>query len=232
MRALPLTLAACTGPAVDGLSPSNPADDDGVARAELQLSLPLSEPERFGSVLGVDHDPEVQEDGIGQLVCLDYAERSFPHCYDEHLGTDYVLQGGFDAMDAGSSPIVAAAPGVVVFADDGHYDRCHGDLSSGGNDCDGYEMNANEVTLLHESGHTTRYLHMKKDSVAVEEGDEVDRGDLLGLVGSSGNSFTPHLHLQVHDADEVVVDPYAGQLSQAETYWCDQGDADDLPGGC
>lgn len=227
-----LLLPACAGAAGDtgvhALSPTTPADEPPGPR----LALPLAEPERFDTVVGVDHDPEVQGSGLDQLRCWDYAERGFPHCYDEHDGSDYILRGGFDAMDAGSSPVIAAAAGRVSLAVDGNYDRCHGDLSTGENDCDGHEMAANLVELTHEDGWVTRYLHLARDSVAVAEGDEVSQGQHLGLVGSSGNSFTPHLHLEVWDEEGVVVDPYAGPASQSWSLWCDQGDEDDLPGGC
>lgn len=39
--------------------------------------------------------------------------------------------------------------------------------------------------------------HLKKDSVLVKEGDEVEEGVKLAEVGNSGSSIQPHLHLQV-----------------------------------
>ena len=238
MRPCPafLLLAACAGsPTQD---PAPPAADtaqdtgDGVLRAPLSFPIPLLDPERFSMTVGVDHDPVVQDAGIDQLFCADYLGRAFPHCYDEHDGSDFILQGGFNSMDEGSTPILAAAPGLVVYAEDGNSDHCHGDLGSGSNTCDGYDMVANAVILEHEGGWRTLYWHMMKGSVAVALGDEVQTGDQLGIVGSSGNSYTPHLHFELQDADEVVIDPFAGPESQPETWWCDQGDGDELPGGC
>ena len=206
------------------------AVDDEVARAELQLALPLPEAERFYMVIGVDHDPDVYEDAE-TVNCKDYLERSFPHCYDEHHGSDYILVGDWEAMDAGSATIVAAAAGTVVEVVDGNYDRCHGSFS-GGTDCDGYPQVANKVAIRHANGQVTWYYHLKKDSIVVQVDQQVAAGEQLGLVGSSGNSAAPHLHLELQDADGTVVDPFAGPLSQEETYWCDQGDPDGLPGGC
>jgi murein DD-endopeptidase MepM/ murein hydrolase activator NlpD len=49
------------------------------------------------------------------------------------------------------------------------------------------------------------YGHLAPGSVQVEVGQQVNRGDVLGLVGSSGNSTAPHLHFQVMDnADPLV----------------------------
>jgi murein DD-endopeptidase MepM/ murein hydrolase activator NlpD len=88
--------------------------------------------------------------------------------------------------------------------------------------CDGHPIVANFVDLLHVDGRTTRYLHLKQDSVAVEIGDEVPCGAFLGLVGSSGRSSMPHLHFQVEAIDGAVIDPYAGARSQPESLWIEQ----------
>lgn len=201
--------------------------DDGV-----KYGFPLLEPGDFYQTVGVDHDPDVYPEGIQSVICTNYDGRGFPWCYDEHKGSDYLLADGFDAMDAGSSEVVAAADGVVVDTDDGHYDRCH----SGSNfevTCDGHEMKPNYVILEHEDGNQTRYLHLLSGSVVVQPGDEVFCGDYLGLVGSSGYSAVPHLHFQLESPDGTHIDPYAGPCSQETSYWSDQGPSDGFPGpGC
>jgi murein DD-endopeptidase MepM/ murein hydrolase activator NlpD len=205
---------------------------DGVARGALSFGFPLATRATMDPpVIGFDHDPEVHE-GIYQAYCTDYMGRGFPHCYDEHDGSDFMLDGGFEAMDAGSETIVAAAPGTVLDTDDGHYDRCHADLGSQDVDCDGHPMQANYVILEHEGGWRTLYWHMKTDSVAVQPGQQVERGAALGLVGSSGYSSAPHLHFELQGPDGEAIDPYAGEHSQPETWWCEQGDPDDFPGDC
>jgi len=212
---------ACTSPVED-------LDSDGVPRAALQLALPLAEPEMFTDTVGVDHDPAVYT-GAERLICTAYDGRNFPACYDEHDGSDYLLDGGFDTMDAGSTSVIAAAAGVVVSVEDGHYDRCHGTLG-GDVDCDGHEGIANHVILEHPGGELSRYWHLMKGSVAVEVGQPIACGEHLGLVGSSGNSSTPHLHFELEQAG-VAVDPYAGEHSQPETWWIEQRAAGELPGG-
>ncbi|MFH0957850.1 MAG: M23 family metallopeptidase, partial [Pseudomonadota bacterium] len=53
------------------------------------------------------------------------------------------------------------------------------------------------VTLEHEGSISTDYAHLSK--VLVHPGQRVRCGDLIGLVGSTGRSTSPHLHLQVRN---------------------------------
>ncbi len=212
MLGVVILLAGCTGDVV-------------TAPDTLQFAFPLEEPERFGPVIGVDHDPEVHSDGpLGDALCTAYDGSPFPACYDEHRGSDYLLDGGFDAMDSDSPDVLAAADGIVVSTEDGQYDRCHATIE--GVNCDGHERIANHVIVEHLDGWTTHYWHLKTDSVLVVVGEEVVCGQPLGQVGSSGNSSAPHLHFQVEDVDEQHVDPYAGEFSQDESMWLGQREDD------
>jgi murein DD-endopeptidase MepM/ murein hydrolase activator NlpD len=185
----------------------------------------------FDEVVGFDHDgPEPTDDLAASVRCTTYDGGTFPDCYDGHEGNDFILEGGFQTMDAGSTEVIAAAPGVVVRTRDGEYDRCRATLD--GVDCDGHPMRANLVYVAHDWGLTSTYLHLKTGSVAVAVGDVVDRGDVLGLVGSSGFSSLPHLHFEVVLSDGRSVDPYAGERSQPTSMWCEQDAGDGLPGDC
>ena len=48
------------------------------------------------------------------------------------------------------------------------------------------------------------FVHMAPGSVAVREGQEVVTGDLLGRVGHTGNSTSPHLHFQLMDSADPL----------------------------
>lgn len=60
------------------------------------------------------------------------------------------------------------------------------------------------VVLDHGDGLTTLYAHLS--SITVHDGDDVAAGDVIGLVGSSGNSTGPHLHFEVR-RDGIAEDP-------------------------
>lgn len=49
------------------------------------------------------------------------------------------------------------------------------------------------------------YMHLS--AILVEEGNMVNPGDILGVVGSTGNSTGPHLHYQINDPNWFTVDP-------------------------
>ena len=63
----------------------------------------------------------------------------------------------------------------------------------------------NYIRINHRHGIETTYGHLSK--MLVRYGQEVKRGDVLGLVGSTGRFSTgPHLHYQIA-VNEKVVDP-------------------------
>lgn len=97
------------------------------------------------------------------------------------LGT--ITQGywfGHRALDLGAptgSPVYAADGGFVSFA--GWTDIGYGNL----------------VVIDHANGYATYYGHLSGFRVYVGQG--VQRGQLVGLVGSTGNSSGPHLHFEI-----------------------------------
>ena len=100
-------------------------------------------------------------------------------------------------------PLIAAADGTVVIARDGVADQPppHNPKPpplAG--------LTGNYVTLRVEPGIYLLYAHMKPGSVRVHVGEHVRRGQVLGALGNSGNSATPHLHLQVQIAPSFVSD--------------------------
>jgi len=115
--------------------------------------------------------------------------------YDNHRGID-IDAPTFRSMDE-DFPIIAAAAGEVIALAEGNFDR--------NMTCTG---NWNYVKVLHDNGFTAYYGHLKQDSVVVEIGDRVETGDTLGVIGSSGCSSHVHLHFQVHDCDDNIVDPF------------------------
>ena len=120
--------------------------------------------------------------------------------YNGHNGIDIDVPN-FRWMDSGVSTVLAAASGVVTSVRDTEPDR--------NTSCAG---TANLVQVRHADGLTAIYGHLKKGSAAVSVGQQVSAGDVLGVVGSSGCSTAPHLHFELRDAANRVVDPFRDGL--------------------
>jgi murein DD-endopeptidase MepM/ murein hydrolase activator NlpD len=62
----------------------------------------------------------------------------------------------------------------------------------------------NYVTLHLDDGRYAFYEHLRPGSIAVEPGQRVHRGDVLGELGFTGASTGPHLHFHVSDGPSTV----------------------------
>jgi murein DD-endopeptidase MepM/ murein hydrolase activator NlpD len=89
---------------------------------------------------------------------------------------------------------IAAADGTVVKVIDGLPEQVPGVFPEG---ISPEEADGNSVILNLGGGNYALYAHFQPGSIRVEEGDRVKRGDVLALVGNSGNSLAPHLHFHV-----------------------------------
>ncbi len=58
------------------------------------------------------------------------------------------------------------------------------------------------VLLDHGNGFRTKFAHLQKS--LVKKGDQVTRGQVIGLVGNSGRSTGPHVHYEIHYDDKIV----------------------------
>lgn len=112
-----------------------------------------------------------------------------------HLQSNF--HKGIDFRADEGTPVYAAAPGTVIVP----VDADTGDSKN--------------VTINHYTNINTFYAHLSK--VVVKEGDEVKQGDLIGYVGSTGESTEPHLHFELC-IDGEYVDPI--------DYFSDQAKAD------
>lgn len=76
-----------------------------------------------------------------------------------------------------------------------------------------YYFNGNTVLVDHGQGLVSMYCHL--DSIAVEEGQELKIGEVLGTVGSTGRVTGPHLHWSVN-LNNTRVDPMLFMQEQPE----------------
>jgi hypothetical protein len=133
-----------------------------------------------------------------------------------HQGTDYFLWPfDWNKMDSGDVEIIAAAAGTIIYKADGYFDRS----------CGSNNNPWNAVYIQHSDGSVAWYGHMKSGSTTTKiVGQTVTAGEYLGKIGSSGNSSGPHLHLEVYDPSNTLIDPYAGTCNtwNSQTWWNSQ----------
>ena len=61
----------------------------------------------------------------------------------------------------------------------------------------------NRILIRHAHDERTVIGHLKQNSVPLKVGDKVKQGQLVGYLGNSGRSSTPHIHFAIFDADGV-----------------------------
>ncbi len=159
----------------------------------------------YTTVNFVDLDPS---GGIQDYNC---GSRS----YNGHRGIDISLWPfWWKMMGDNQVEIIAAAPGTITAKFDGNFDmNCS---------CTG---SWNAVYVEHADGSTAWYGHMKSGTLTSKAvGASVSTGEYLGVVGSSGCSSNPHLHFEIRDVNNNVIEPYDGPCNNTTTssWWVSQ----------
>jgi len=108
---------------------------------------------------------------------------------DRHEGIDY---GWYNADPAGSQRVFAAAAGKVVSVNDG------GGYNGGW---------GNRVVIEHAGGSRTGYNHLATGQIKVWVGKTVGKGELIAMMGNTGDSQGTHLHFEFYMPNGDRVDP-------------------------
>lgn len=189
-----------------------------ISSAVTQLRTPVQEAPQNKYFLSTlissyaDHNPV-----YGALQDYNCGTRTYDKTTGGHKGTDWTMKPfTWKMMDDQLVSVVAAATGVIVFKEDGHYDRNYNAPDSA----------SNTVILWHPNdGSRTVYAHLKKFSLTAKNiGDTVFTGEFIGFVGSSGISSGPHLHFEVRDSTNTWLDPFFGPCNTGiqASWWAQQ----------
>lgn len=111
-------------------------------------------------------------------VASEFGKRIHPLTKKEKLHT------GIDFLAAKGTPIIATAAGMV---------------KSSKVNSNGY---GKHVIIQHNASFSSLYAHMS--SLSVEAGELVNKGDTLGIIGTSGTSLSIHLHYEIRENDKAV----------------------------
>ena len=151
-----------------------PESDDEFNNSLAQLDTALT---RLETVRNTAESLPFRNPGIGKDITSPFGNRR-----DPFLGR-LALHSGIDFRFAPGEKVRPTAPGKVINAGwTGGY--------------------GNMVEVDHGNGISTRYGHMSQ--ILVKTGDTVDRGDVIGLAGSTGRSTGTHLHYEVRQNGRAV----------------------------
>jgi murein DD-endopeptidase MepM/ murein hydrolase activator NlpD len=167
--------AATTHPGAGG--PATPLDAESLARLELRMSRLEHDMKAYEAVLRQSGNTPSVWPVAGRL------ESGFGGRRNPFGGSSYEFHAGQDIDAPWGAPVVAGASGKVEFV--------------------GWQNGYGQLVILdHGRGLTTRYGHLSH--IDVTQDQVVQRGDLLGRIGSTGRSTGPHLHYEVRINDEPV----------------------------
>jgi murein DD-endopeptidase MepM/ murein hydrolase activator NlpD len=102
------------------------------------------------------------------------------------------LHQGIDIVANTGTPVVASGAGVVRLSS-----------AMSGDDPDG----GNAINLVTADGTRYYYAHLDHFTSGLNDGQQVAQGDILGVVGSTGDATGPHLHFEIHPNDGAAIDP-------------------------
>ncbi len=148
--------------------------------------------------LSAENDAKSVDNG-----CLD-------RTYDGHTGTDFAVRDM--AMMTAGVDVLAAASGTIVRTRNGEED--HLSTPKEKETIKAAKKECGNGILLKLSQNDAKpwyalYCHLQKDSIIVNPGDTVEKGQKLARVGLSGLTDYPHLHIGLTHGDEPI-DPFTG----------------------
>jgi hypothetical protein len=149
------------------------------------------------------------------FIQVDWGRKGLP-AYRGSL-TQYLLFGiPLNEYYCWGQKVYAPCDGIVVQAEDGYQERkrthLFANMANAYNNAHYFDPGKDDVRsvagnyIIMECGANVyaALVHLQTRSVQVSVGQSVKRGDFIGRVGHSGNSFAPHLHFQLMDNSDIA----------------------------
>lgn len=173
-----------------------------------------------GAVMTVNGAIRVPERFAIDFVQLDPASRLFAGLKEKL--PSYAYYG---------APVLAVADGTVVNLYDRSDEQVPGEPPVG---VTPPSIGGNMVVVDIGGGAFAFYAHMQRGSLKVKLGDRVKSGQILGLVGNTGNTDAPHLHFQLMDSSsplDAVSLPFVIRRFSSEGSLASSGEIDSMLDG-
>ena len=186
---------------INGLSikPFNESNLPQLKRNQTKLILPFKE--EWTVFWGGDtkelnyHVENEAQKGAFDIVITDTNGKSYKNNWDKNENY-YVF----------AKELIAPCDAEVVLVVDGIKDNKPGEMNS-------YFILGNTVILKTNNDEYLLFAHFKQNSIVVKQGVNVEKGELLGLCGNSGNSSEPHLHFHIQNVEDI------NQATGAKSYF-------------
>lgn len=177
--------------------------------------------EWFTEVSPVDHVPSHGTNRFGLRYAFDFLQvdsEKPTHPTHDKKNADYFFKGiPLESYYCFGKPIYATFSGEVVAVEHNILERekaswFHDQTLAIRNSLffnperDGFEsVGGNYVILKKEETIYAVFCHLQKDSITVKVGENIQKGQLIGKIGHSGNSTEPHLHFHLMDSANIEI---------------------------
>lgn len=132
--------------------------------------------------------------------------------------TEYLLHGvPLNEYYCWGQDIYAPCDGVVVVTEDGYKEKERTKLLSDMSNAyknahyfdskkdDVQSVAGNYIIIQYSENVYAALCHLQTNSIQVSVGQHIKKGDIVGRIGHSGNSFAPHLHFQLMDNIDISI---------------------------
>jgi len=112
--------------------------------------------------------------------------------------------------------VFAPCDGIIIQAEDGYKERARtnlwSDMYNAYKNAHFFDPRKDDIQsvagnyIIMECGENiyAALVHLQTGSIQVSTGQSVTKGEIIGRVGHSGNSFAPHLHFQLMDSNDIL----------------------------
>ena len=160
-------------------------------QVKAQTAQKAAADQELAAAVGLEADKIAQNRWVLPVTGYNLSAR-----FGQRSGLWSTVHTGLDFAGPSGSTIVSVGAGVVKSTG---YEGAYG----------------NRTVITLSDGTDIWYCHQSR--IAVQVGDQVGPGDIIGYTGSTGNVTGPHLHLEVHPGGGVAVDPFTALVAHNVT---------------
>lgn len=149
------------------------------------------------------------------FIQVDWNRKGYP-AYRVSVAQYLIWGARLDDYYCWGQDVYSPCDGIVVAAEDGYEERprtkLFSDMVNAYHNAHYFDPTKDDVQSVAGNHIIIKYgdkiyaalCHLQTGSIQVSVGQKVAKGDFVGKVGHSGNSFAPHLHFQLMDSSDIV----------------------------